>query len=137
MAQAPVLVDKEPYDVEYDQNAEALDTMPEILPTKRRAIRSAVLGMVWNANHVLEDALNPKTKNVPQKLFEECHGIILLTVVKAGFLITGHAGTGVMMAKNDGVWSPPVAVYIGGCSVGAVAGKKDDNVIIFLSECLT
>ena len=113
------------------------EDLPELLPTKRRAIRRAVLGMVWNANHVLEQALNPKTRKVPQRLFRDCHGIVLLTMIKAGFLVTGHAGTGVMMAKDVATeeWSPPVAVYNAGYSIGAVGGKKSDNVIIFLSKC--
>lgn len=52
----------EPDATSHNDDTEAeLEQAPEgeILPTKRRAIRTAVLGMIWNANHVLEDALHP------------------------------------------------------------------------------
>lgn len=99
-----------------------------------------MLGMVWNANFVLEQALNPNTKDVPQELFEKCKGIVLLVMSKAGFFVSGHVGTGVMMAKKtnpttgEAEWSPPVAIYSGGYGFGAVFGKKNDNVLIFLMD---
>jgi lipid-binding SYLF domain-containing protein len=95
-----------------------------------------MLGMVWNANSILEEALHPDTKGVAKELFEKCHGIVLLTVVKAGCMVSGHAGTGVMMAKNaeTGEWSAPVAVYQGGYGFGAILGKKKDDVLIFIMD---
>jgi lipid-binding SYLF domain-containing protein len=95
-----------------------------------------MLGMVWNADFVLSRALHPDNdRGVPAELFAKCRGIVLLTVVKAGLLVTGHAGTGVMMAKNgEGKWSPPVAVYAGGYAFGALLGKKDDDVFIFIMD---
>jgi len=103
---------------------------------KRRAIRQHMLGMVWNANYVLEKALHPDCNHkIPAELFEKCKGIVLLTVVKAGLIFTGHAGTGVMMAKNEeGAWSPPVAVYVAGYAFGALLGKKDDDILIFIMD---
>lgn len=93
-------------------------------------------GMIWNANYVLEEALHPNTKDVPKELFEKCHGIVLLAMVKAGFLVTGHAGSGIMMAKDieTGEWSPPVAIYSAGYSFGPLLGKKDDNLLIFIMD---
>ena len=103
---------------------------------KRRAIRTHLLGMIWNSNNLLQQSLHPKAKRIPKELFEKCHGIVLLTMTKASFLLTGYAGTGIMMAKNPetGEWSPPVAVYNGGYGFGALAGKKDDNVLIFIMD---
>lgn len=37
--------------------------------------------MIWNANHVLEQALSPDTPGVPRKMIKHCKGIILLSVV--------------------------------------------------------
>lgn len=105
--------------------------------SKRRSIRTHLLGMIWNANHVLEEALNPKSKRIPTELFKKCHGIVLLTMTKASFLLSGYCGTGVMMAKKNfekGEWSPPVAVYNGGYGFGATAGKKTENVLIFIMD---
>lgn len=38
-------------------------------------------GMIWNANHVLEQALSPDTPGVPRNMIKHCKGIILLSVV--------------------------------------------------------
>ena len=126
------------------------NTPAEIPPTTRRPVRSTMLGRVWNANYVLELALSPDTKQVPAELFQQCKGIVVMCQTKAGFLFTGHCGTGVMMAKYDKTnddeekgnehnadedeWSPPVAVYNGGYSFGLVAGYKQDNYLIFLMD---
>ena len=126
------------------------NTPAEIPPTTRRPVRSTMLGRVWNANYVLELALSPDTKQVPAELFQQCKGIVVMCQSKAGFLFTGHCGTGVMMAKysknsnddddeeegdiKEDEWSPPVAVYNGGYSFGPVGGYKQDNYLIFLMD---
>ena len=101
----------------------------------RSPIRRHMLGMVWNANYALEQALDPNTKNVPRELFEKCHGIVLMSTVKAGVVFTGNVGTGIMMAKTeDGNWSPPVSVSSVGYSFGAILGKRDDDILIFIMD---
>ena len=116
----------------------------EIPPTKRQPVRSTMLGRVWNANYVLEQALSPNTKECPHELFRKCKDIVVMCQTKAGLLFTGHCGTGVMMAKfndtdeengkGEAEWSPPVAVYNGGYSFGPVGGYKQDNYLIFLMD---
>jgi len=108
----------------------------DIQPTKRKVVRLTMLGCVWNANYVLEQALKPETKSINQELFENCKGIVLLTMAKAGVFVTGHVGTGVMMAKDPetGAWSPPVAQHIAGYGFGAALGKKDEDVLIFIMD---
>lgn len=71
--------------------------------------------MMWNANHVLDSALDPKTNGVPRKFFETCVGLILISVVEVGFIFTGNIGTGILMAKkDDGSWSAPSAIGLTG-----------------------
>ena len=72
-------------------------------------------GMIWNANHVLATALDPKTPGVPRSLFEqELKGIVLISTVEAGFIFSGNVGTGILLARRNGEWSPPCAVGLGG-----------------------
>ena len=99
-------------------------------------------GMIWNANHVLYQALSPDTpvscffdfgqverqmrtkyyyfkryklQGIPRGMIKNCKGIILLSVVEAGFIFSGNVCTGVIIAnKYDGTWSPPSALGLGG-----------------------
>ena len=78
-------------------------------------LKSLQEGMVWNANHVLDRALDPKTNGVPRKLFENCVGLILISIVEAGFIFSGNVGTGLLLAKQaDGKWSAPSSIGLTG-----------------------
>ena len=57
-------------------------------------------GMIWNANHVLDQALSPDTAGIPRGMIKNCKGIILLSVVEAGFIFSSNVGTGVIIGKS-------------------------------------
>ena len=81
----------------------------------KRPNRTTMAGMIWNANHVLSTALDPKTNGVPRSLFEQdLKGILLISIIEAGFMFTGNVGTGILLARRQGQWSPPCAVGLGG-----------------------
>ena len=107
--------------------------------TSTRPPRVSMEGMIWSANHVLEAALDPKNHGVPAELFDKCVGVVLLSVVQAGLVFTGHYGTGVLMAKrkaDDGSdeWSAPVAAGAMGYGGGAFIGAEVDDVLIFILD---
>lgn len=83
---------------------------------QNRPDRTTMAGMIWNANHVLEQALDPEKNGVPTKLFEQkLAGILLISTIEAGFIFSGNVGTGILMAKKaDGSWSPPCATGLAG-----------------------
>ena len=58
-------------------------------------------------------------------MIKNCKGIILLSVVEAGFIFSGNVGTGVIIAnKYDGTWSPPSALGLGGIGWGFMVGAE-------------
>ena len=76
---------------------------------------------------------------IPRGMFESCKGIILQSVVEAGFLFSGSVGTGVVIAKitqDDGTWkwSPPAALALGGIGCGVLIGAETKDVIIFAMD---
>ena len=107
--------------------------------TTKRPNRISMEGMIWNANHVLDAALNPDNHGVPAELFQKCHGVVLLSVVQAGLIFTGHYGSGVLMAKHQDAkgndyWSAPVAAGAMGYGGGAFVGAEVEDMIIFLLD---
>lgn len=107
----------------------------EALTGDVRPSRLSMEGYIYNANFVLEAALNPRTQKVPPECFEKCKGVAVITVVHVGALLTMHYGTGLLLRKKEGGgWSAPSAVSVGGMTLGAVVGGKRDNTLIFIMD---
>mmetsp|Transcript_69682 Transcript_69682/g.105250 ORF Transcript_69682/g.105250 Transcript_69682/m.105250 type:complete len:260 (-) Transcript_69682:82-861(-) len=91
--------------------------------------------MIWNADHVLQQALDPKTDGVPKDLFAKCVGILMLSVVEAGFVFSGSVGTGILLKKNeDGSWSKPCAMGLAGVGWGFLVGAAAKDIMVFIFD---
>lgn len=110
--------------------------------TERRPDRTTMKGMIWNANHVLDQALSPDTNGLPKVLFENCEGLLLLSIIEAGFCFTGNVGTGILLAKTKTTtsssiahgWSPPCAMGLTGVGWGFVVGASLKDLVVFLMD---
>ena len=69
---------------------------------------------------------------IPDKLLDEAKGIIVVPdTIKAGFVLGGRRGLGMMAVKNaDGTWSNPVFVKLAGASFGLQAGVQSADVVL-------
>ncbi|ETV99418.1 hypothetical protein, variant [Aphanomyces invadans] len=78
-----------------------------------------------------------KDRSIPASFLEKAHGLAILTIAKAGFLISAQAGTGLVIAKlPDGSWSAPSAIGTVGISGGfEIGGELVEVMIIFLFSC--
>lgn len=74
---------------------------------------------------------------IPDRLFDEAKAIVVVPdTIKAGFMIGGRRGLGLMSVKSpDGTWSNPVFVKLAGASFGLQAGVQSaDVILVFRSE---
>jgi lipid-binding SYLF domain-containing protein len=79
--------------------------------------------------------LKPGIAGIPKELFEESLGIIMISIVEAGFIFSGNVGTGIIVHKKpDGSWSPPCAVGLTGMGFGLLAGASVKDVLMFLVD---
>ena len=63
-------------------------------------------------------------EKIPPQILKDCKGIIFLTVIKAGFLISANFGAGIAMVKlNDGKWSGACSIGMSSLAGGLMAGK--------------
>ncbi|KAJ2340982.1 hypothetical protein GGH91_004002 [Coemansia sp. RSA 2671] len=71
---------------------------------------------------------------IPADILQHCCGIAVLSVVKAGFIWTVRAGTGVVCARlPNGTWSGPSAISTGGVGVGGQIGAQLTEVVMILN----
>lgn len=91
---------------------------------------------VREATQVFRKVMNVPDKAIPQELLEKAEAIgVFPSVVKAGFIVGGRGGDGVVARRTTNGWSAPVFYNIGGASFGAQIGvKKTDYIMLFMNE---
>ncbi len=85
-----------------------------------------------NAVRVLNDIQDIPEQGIPDKLLDEGRAIVVIPdTIKAGLVIGGRRGHGLMSVKNaDGSWSNPVFMKLTGGSIGFQAGVQSSDVVL-------
>lgn len=74
-------------------------------------------------------------RSIPVAFLQRAHGLAIMTIIKAGFLVTGKIGTGLVVAKlPDGSWSAPSAIGTVGLGGGFEIGGEIVEVMIILGS---
>ena len=90
-----------------------------------------------NAIRVLNEVMQAPDKAIPRDLLQSAHAIVVVPdVLKAGFVIGGRRGEGLISVKSpDGTWSNPSFVNLTGGSIGFQAGvSSTDVILVFRTE---
>src|SRR6266404_5671837 len=82
------------------------------------------------------EIMNVPEKAIPQSLLDKAEAIAVFPgVIKAGFIIGGRGGHGVISRRVKGGWGAPAAFDLGGGSVGLQIGAtKTDFVLLFMND---
>ena len=85
-----------------------------------------------NAVRVLAEIQEIPESAIPNKLLDEARAIVVVPdTVKAGLVIGGRRGHGVMSVKSpDGTWSAPAFLRLTGGSIGLQAGVQSADVVM-------
>ncbi|KAL7332060.1 hypothetical protein PS15p_204161 [Mucor circinelloides] len=71
---------------------------------------------------------------IPPHILSGAKGLAIFTVLKAGFLFSGRAGSGLVIARlPDGNWSAPSAIMTGGMGFGGQVGAELTDFIMVLN----
>jgi lipid-binding SYLF domain-containing protein len=95
-----------------------------------------------SARHAQEAAdafaeiMNVPDRAIPQGLLDRAQAIAVFPdVIKAGFIVGGRGGHGVISRRVKGGWSAPAFFDLGGGSVGLQIGaSKTDFVLLFMND---
>ncbi|MDQ6788192.1 MAG: lipid-binding SYLF domain-containing protein [Acidobacteriota bacterium] len=93
-------------------------------------------GEAREAAKVFREIMNVPDKAIPRELLDKAEAIgVFPNVVKAGFIVGGRGGDGVVSRRTATGWSAPVFYNVGGASFGAQIGaKKTDYIMLFMNE---
>jgi lipid-binding SYLF domain-containing protein len=72
-------------------------------------------------------------QGIPPRVLRDAKGLAFLTVIKAGFVISGRGGTGVLVARTSKGWSGPSAIGTGGAGWGLQIGAQVTEFVIVLN----
>ncbi|KAM5538711.1 hypothetical protein V8D89_007740 [Ganoderma adspersum] len=78
-----------------------------------------------------ESALN----SIPKAVLQRARGLAMFSVLKAGFVFSGKAGSGLVIARlPDGSWSAPSCIATGGVGWGLQIGADITDFVIVLNS---
>ncbi|KAJ7079767.1 hypothetical protein B0H15DRAFT_495247 [Mycena belliarum] len=78
-----------------------------------------------------ESALN----SIPKAILQSARGLAIFQVLKAGFVFSGKAGSGIVIARlPDGSWSAPSCIATGGLGWGLQIGADVTDFVIVLNN---
>ena len=105
----------------------------------RTSERMSMEGLLKQAKKTLLAFMNPELsaeQQIPERLLKNARGIVILTVLKAGFGIGGMGGSGILLVRNTdtGDWSLPSAIGCGGLSYGFQIGASKVDYVIILND---
>ena len=90
-------------------------------------------GDVDQAVAIIESFERIPEQAIPYAVLSNARGLAIMTVTKAGFIVAGRGGTGIVIARTDKGWSGPSAIGTGGAGFGFQAGAQVSEVVIVLN----
>ncbi len=117
--------------------AAVLAVLPAALPVGTMGAAQAASNpqsLIDNARYTLEKMVrHTDTKAFPDLLRKAQAVLIVPSLLKAGFLLGGEGGTGVLLAReNGGRWSHPAFYDVGSGSIGLQFGFQDSEVVFLI-----
>jgi SH3 domain-containing YSC84-like protein 1 len=83
---------------------------------------------------IFTEIMNVPDKAIPQNLLDKAEAIAVFQVFKAGFIVGGRKGDGVISRRVKGGWSAPAFYNLTGGSFGLqIGGAKVDVVLLFMN----
>lgn len=86
------------------------------------------------ASDTFTQIMNVPDKGIPRDLLDKAEAIGVFEVLKAGFIVGGRTGHGVISRRVRGGWSAPAFYNLNGGSFGLqIGGAKVDLILLFMN----
>lgn len=85
------------------------------------------------ATRIVHEFKQIPENSIPDEVLNNCKGLAVLSVVKGGFVVSGRAGYGLVIAKTNSEWSAPSAIGVLGAGFGFQIGGEITDFIFVLN----
>jgi lipid-binding SYLF domain-containing protein len=96
-------------------------------------VYASMQGDVDQAASVIERFQAVPEKAIPRAVLRDARGLAIMTVIKAGFGLSGRGGAGVVVARTQHGWSGPSAIGTGGAGFGLQIGAQVTEFVMILN----
>src|SRR5256884_4308932 len=88
------------------------------------------------AARVFDQIMATREKSIPQDLLDRAEAVAVFpSVIKAGFIVGGRGGSGVISRRGASGWGAPAVFGLGGGSIGVAIGASSTRfVLLFLKR---
>jgi lipid-binding SYLF domain-containing protein len=88
------------------------------------------------AARVFNEIMGTREKSIPRDLLNRAEAVAVFpSVIKAGFIVGGRGGSGVISRRVPGGWSAPAFFDLGGGSIGLQIGAAStDYILLFMNQ---
>src|SRR4029077_1144194 len=90
---------------------------------------------IRDATTIFGEIMVAEDKAIPNAILKKAEGIAIFPdTVKAGFIIGGMRGRGILSVRSATGWSSPAFITLTGGSFGLQIGGQAANIILVISE---
>ncbi|NBR46067.1 MAG: hypothetical protein EBT68_02980 [Verrucomicrobia bacterium] len=82
---------------------------------------------------ILEQYGKAQGDSIPREVFHEAKGLVVMWIIKAGFIVAGEGGDGLVVIRKGKKWSHPSAISAAGAGVGFQAGGSSQDYVLLLN----
>jgi lipid-binding SYLF domain-containing protein len=120
------------------RNSFVIRKLPSILLASCLALSAASAAteqeVVNQSANILHDFHQMPEHQIPRRILREAHGLAIIRVLKAGFVVSGNGGEGVVVARDANGWSGPSFIGLGGAGWGLQIGAQLTDFIFVLNN---
>jgi len=82
---------------------------------------------------ILEQYGKAQGDSIPREVFQGAKGLVVMWIIKAGFIVAGEGGDGLVVVREGKKWSFPTAISAAGAGVGFQAGGSAQDYVLLLN----
>lgn len=89
-----------------------------------------------SASKAFEETMGAADRSIPRELLDRAEAVAVFPgMLKAGFVVGGRGGSGVISRRVTGGWSAPAFFKLAGASIGPQIGaSKTDLILLFMND---
>lgn len=115
--------------------AAAVAVLTSVSPAVRAQQESDEAKRVREASAIFGEIMAAEDKAIPRAILGKAEGIAIFpSTIRAGFIVGGMRGRGIISARTDGRWSAPAFLTLTGGSFGLQIGGQAADLILVINN---